>query len=78
MRVWRHSLDDLDEMMLNMELTGRRKTRRPQRRFMNVVKDMQRAGVTGEEVERTAECSQAYRSLITLTRTFFCINKYFL
>lgn len=48
MRVWRHSLDDLDEMMLNMELTGRRKTR-PQRRFMNVVKDMQRAGVTGEE-----------------------------
>lgn len=48
MRVWRQSLDDLDEMMLNMELTGRRKTR-PQRRFMNVVKDMQRAGVTGEE-----------------------------
>lgn len=66
MRVWRHSLDDLDEMMLNMELTGRRKTRRPQRRFMNVVKDMQRAGVTGEEVERTAECSRAYHSLITL------------
>lgn len=48
MRVWRQSLDDLDEMMLNMELKGRRKTR-PQRRFMNVVKDMQRAGVTGEE-----------------------------
>lgn len=58
MRVWRQSLDDLDEMMLNMELTGRTKTR-PQRRFMNVVKDMQRAAVTGEETGIGCRCAVA-------------------
>jgi len=32
---------------MEMELPGRRKKGRPKRRFMDVVKDMQRVGVTG-------------------------------
>lgn len=34
------------ERMLNMELPGGRKRGRPQRRFMDVLKDMHRVGVT--------------------------------
>lgn len=32
---------------MEMELPGRRKKRRPKRRFMDAVKDMQRVGVIG-------------------------------
>lgn len=47
-------MDMLDEMMFNMELPGRMKSGRPQRRLMDSVKEhMQRAGVT--EVDANLE-----------------------
>lgn len=37
------------QKMLNIELPSRRKTQRPEKRFMDVVKeDLQRLGVTGK------------------------------
>lgn len=37
------------QKMLNIELPGKRKTQRPEKRFMDVVKeDLQRLGVTGK------------------------------
>lgn len=39
----------IGQKMLNIEPPGRRKTQRPERRFMDVVKeDLQRLGVTGK------------------------------
>lgn len=45
--------------MLNVELPGRRKNEKPQRRFVDVVKGgMQGVGMTEEDVEDRVRCSQ--------------------
>uniref|UniRef100_A0A3Q0SSR8 NADH dehydrogenase [ubiquinone] 1 beta subcomplex subunit 6 n=1 Tax=Amphilophus citrinellus TaxID=61819 RepID=A0A3Q0SSR8_AMPCI len=56
------------ERVLEMELPDRRKRGRPQRRFLDVVKeDMQRVGVTEEDA--SARTYKAYRGgVFTLTR----------
>lgn len=45
--------------MLNVELPGRRKSEKPQRRFVDVAKGgVQGVGMTEEDVEDRVRCSQ--------------------
>lgn len=45
--------------MLNVELSGRRKSEKPQRRFVDVVKGgVQGVGMTEEDVKDRVRCSQ--------------------
>lgn len=52
-RVQRRESEYSGQRMMRMEFSDRRKRERPQRRFMDVVKeDMQRVGVTEEDAGR--------------------------